>query len=105
MPHHQTVRRLRVGDRVLTDITVQVNSVPSPKHREHLPGADSCAAIELPAVQELLDLIADGHVTAEQARSVIHQLATEIHRNNDELRGKQAVDDFLDPDGELRSLL
>lgn len=57
MPHSQTVRRLPVGDHVITDIAVQVNIVPIPKHRKHFPGAASGAAVELPAMQELDDLL------------------------------------------------
>lgn len=85
MPHHRTVK-LRIGDHEITEITVALCLIEIPAHRRHYPGADSCMAIELPAVQQMMELIAGGQITPEQARDALEQLSRKLHETNGELR-------------------
>ncbi|GAA2783232.1 hypothetical protein GCM10010470_16520 [Saccharopolyspora taberi] len=86
MPYNQTVKRLRIDDQEITDINVIVNALATAKHRKQYPGAESCIAIELAAVQHLLSLIADRVVSATEARDVVNRLAERLHEDNDDLR-------------------
>ena len=85
MPYNQTAT-LRIGDQEITDITVIVNGVSTGQYRRQYPGAESCVAIELAAVQQLLTLIADGAIDATKARDLVNRLAERLHEDNADLR-------------------
>ncbi|GAA2500564.1 hypothetical protein GCM10010406_41330 [Streptomyces thermolineatus] len=65
MPVDHT-RTLTAGPVTLPHVAASIGAVYSRGYREEAPGWG--AAVELPAVLELLDAIARGEVTPEQAR-------------------------------------
>uniref|UniRef100_UPI003F49A72C hypothetical protein n=1 Tax=Amycolatopsis sp. CA-096443 TaxID=3239919 RepID=UPI003F49A72C len=60
------------------EVTVLVDAVPVHAQRRRLPGADCGVAIDLSAVQELADLVAQGSVSAAKASAALHALGGEI---------------------------
>jgi hypothetical protein len=90
VPHHRIVT-LRVGGHEIKDITVALNIIPIPEDHRQFPGAGSGMTIELPAVQRIMDLVADGEVSAEEVRTAPHRVAAKLHDGNDEFRGMEEV--------------
>ncbi|WP_340682611.1 hypothetical protein LCL61_28610 [Amycolatopsis coloradensis] len=91
MPHDRTFTA-QVGDHPLADVTVSLNVIAVPDVRMHFPGAESGIAIELAAMQHLLDLVVDREVSPEQARDLLHDLGRKLHASNRELRDAEEVD-------------
>lgn len=78
---------LPVGDRKIPQVTALVNVVPVPEPRRDLPGAGSGIAIDLTAVQQLVDLIAEDVVSPEEAASLLRSVAIRLDEGNDEFDG------------------
>ncbi len=78
---------LPVGDRKIPQVTALVNVVPVPESRRDLPGAGSGIAIDLTAVQQLVELIAEDVVSPAAAASALRTVATRLHEGNNEFDG------------------
>lgn len=91
MPHDKRFD-IRFDGHRIAGVTATLNLIAVPDDRLDLPGADSGIAIELAAMQHLLDLVADGKVTAEQARVRLHDLSRRLHESNRELHRMDEID-------------
>ncbi|WP_414942716.1 hypothetical protein [Amycolatopsis sp. cmx-11-51] len=85
---------ISVNGHQITGVTASLNVIAVPEDRLHLSGAESGIAIELAAIQHLLELVADGSVTAEQVRKRLHDLGSQLHESNRELRAMKEIDEL-----------